>query len=276
MAKSLTPNLKNIPETLFLTLYARARESQRPDALIRDENAMTMVKRLNYDFEHIRMSAYDELFIILRARQFDRHAIEFLAKNPDGIIFHIGCGLDTRFGRVDNGQVEWYDMDLPEVIEIRKTLIDGKSDRYHLWSGSILEHGWIEELQNHGGQPILFMAEGVFPYFEEKQVKNIFQTISTHYPGAEIVCDAHNAHTVQIDSTMLMLARIDARLRWRLDDPKSIESWSPGNNLLDQWLFLDDPEPRLKHHLWIRMVPGLEKSSGVYHYRLGEISRQTS
>jgi len=32
-------------------------------------------------------------------------------------VVHIGCGLDSRFERVEwYGRVEWYDLDLPEVL----------------------------------------------------------------------------------------------------------------------------------------------------------------
>jgi O-methyltransferase involved in polyketide biosynthesis len=58
--------------------------------------------------------------------EFDRRTQAFLARVPAAVVVHIGCGLDTRFERVDNGQVEWYGLDLPEVIELRRQLIGGK------------------------------------------------------------------------------------------------------------------------------------------------------
>jgi O-methyltransferase involved in polyketide biosynthesis len=45
------------------------------------------------------------------------------------VAVHIGCGLDTRFDRVDNGQVVWYDLDLPLVIGLRRKLIPETSLR---------------------------------------------------------------------------------------------------------------------------------------------------
>jgi len=60
---------------------------------------------------------------LLRNREFDRYAQDFLRCHPEAVVVHIGCGLDSRFERVDNGQVEWYDLDLPHVIELRRKLI---------------------------------------------------------------------------------------------------------------------------------------------------------
>jgi O-methyltransferase involved in polyketide biosynthesis len=122
MAEITAENLNNVAETLLITLYIRAIESQRPDALIKDEKAVALVRQMNYDFsriKQIKMDEDDQVALILRNREFDRYVRDFLSRNPEGLVVHIGCGLDARFERVDNGQVEWYDLDLPEVIELR-------------------------------------------------------------------------------------------------------------------------------------------------------------
>jgi O-methyltransferase involved in polyketide biosynthesis len=114
VSKNIDHNLSGISETLFITLYIRATESQRPDALIEDKKAEMLVKKISedglYDFSRIKsihLSEENKLVITLRNRQFDRYARIFLARHPDAVVVHIGCGLDTRFERVDNGQVEW-------------------------------------------------------------------------------------------------------------------------------------------------------------------------
>ena len=88
-------------------------ESQRPDALIKDVKAESLVKKISdeglYDFSRIRslhLSEANKLVVILRNREFDRNARDFLKRHPDAVVVHIGCGLDPRFERVDNGQIE--------------------------------------------------------------------------------------------------------------------------------------------------------------------------
>jgi O-methyltransferase involved in polyketide biosynthesis len=96
-----------VAETLFIPLYARAAETQRPDALIKDEKAAALVKQLNYDFSRVRFQAHDQAAIILRLREFDRLARDFLARHPEAVGLPLWCVLQ----RVDNGRVEWYDLD---------------------------------------------------------------------------------------------------------------------------------------------------------------------
>jgi O-methyltransferase involved in polyketide biosynthesis len=32
----------------------------------------------------------------------------------------LGTGLNTRFERLDNGRVHWFDLDLPDVMALRR------------------------------------------------------------------------------------------------------------------------------------------------------------
>ena len=43
-------NVTGVPETMIQTLYARARESGKKDAKIKDDMAMEIVSKLDYDF----------------------------------------------------------------------------------------------------------------------------------------------------------------------------------------------------------------------------------
>ena len=110
-------NLNAVSQTLLIPLYFRAMESHRPDALVRDPKAVELVGRLDHDFSGIQRLKDEQVNYLLRMREFDRLAWTFLAEHPDGVIVDLGCGLDTRFERIDNGQLDWYGLDLPEVIE---------------------------------------------------------------------------------------------------------------------------------------------------------------
>jgi O-methyltransferase involved in polyketide biosynthesis len=171
MPEKIQLNLKGVPETLLIPLYARAVESQRPDAMIKDDKAVAIVAQMDCDFSRLKLQGHDEIAVILRIKEFDRRAQGFLASNPEAVVVHIGCGLDTRFDRVDNGRVEWFDLDLPEVIELRSKFIGGESSRYHLLRASVFGDDWIEAVRIFRPRPFLFLAEGVLPYFEETQVQ---------------------------------------------------------------------------------------------------------
>lgn len=270
MAETTHINLGGVSKTLLIPLYIRAKETQRPDALLRDEKAAVMVKQVDYDFSKIKLQGHDEVALILRLREFDRFARDFLANHPNSTVVHIGCGLDTRFERADNGCVEWYDLDLPDVIELRRKLIREEGERHHLLSSSVFDYAWMDAVKEKRQRPFLIIAEGVFPYFEEAQIKALVLRLLKYFPGAELVCDAHTPFVIWTDNLQLVFSKISARLHWGLKHGKDVEHWGEGISLLEEWFYFGTDEPRVSAYRWMRRIPLMEKSTGIFHYRLGE------
>ena len=132
----------------------------------------------------------------------------------------------------------------------------------------------MDGLRVHRGRPFLFMAEGVFMYFEEAQVRSLVVTLRERFPGAELVFDAFSPLLVHANNLRLRISRtgIGARYSWGLKRARDLEGWCDGICLLDQWLLLDQPERRLSRARWMRHVPPLARIMSVIHYRLGEPS----
>jgi O-methyltransferase involved in polyketide biosynthesis len=269
MNQKISPSLTGVPETLLITIYHRAQESQRPDAMLKDDKAVEIVRKLDFDFSRLKLQKHDVLGLVLRVRDFDRFVCDFLAAHPDGVVVHIGCGLDTRFERVDNGRVEWYDLDLPEVINLRRQLIRDEGGRYHLLSCSVFDPAWIEKISALRPRPFLFIAEGVLPYFEETQIKLLVQTLRSTFPGAELVFDAHTPWVIKTDNLQLALSKVNARLHFGLKHGRDVEAWGDGIRMLEEWFYFGTDEPRIRPYRWMYNIAFLRKSTGIFHYRLG-------
>lgn len=269
MTEKLLISLSGVPETLLIPLYYRALESQRPDAMLKDDKAVEIVRKLDYDFSRIKLQSHDIIGLVCRLREFDRFARDFLAVHPDGVIIHIGCGLDTRFERVDNGRVEWFDLDLPEVIQLRRRLIGDEGGRYHLIACSALYPAWMEQVSAFKPRPFLFIAEGVLPYFEEEQVKWLVKTLQLKFPGADMVFDAHTPWVIWGENLQLKFSKISARLKFGLKHGRDVETWSPGIKMLEEWHYYGTDEPRLRPYRFMYAISFLRYSTGIFHYRLG-------
>ncbi|HSB65612.1 MAG TPA: class I SAM-dependent methyltransferase, partial [Anaerolineales bacterium] len=136
-------------QSLLLPLYIRARETQRPDPILTDDSAVELVQKLRFDdaqFSQANVSEEVQVSILLRNRQFDRITRDFLGRHSAAMVIQLGCGLDARFERVDNQQVEWFDLDLPEVIRLRRELMGDESCRYHLLESSALDLLWMDQV----------------------------------------------------------------------------------------------------------------------------------
>ena len=149
------------------------------------------------------MSKIDVLVTAMQVRQFDTFARAFLAGNRGGLVVDVGCGLDTRFDRLNDGEMTWIGVDLPEVIELRrKFLPDGK--RNITIPQSMVESSWLDEV-TRSNKPVIFLAEGVFPYFSVAEVKPLVLEMAKYFPKGELVFDRHlrsspGITTVQVQS----------------------------------------------------------------------------
>ncbi len=286
MSETCHTELSRVAETMLIPLYIRAMESQRPDAMIKDEKAVALVTQMSadtsirsdvpirYDFDRVRkipMTEGNKVARIMLTREMDRYARDFLSRHSDAVVVHIGCGLDSRFERVAerNSQVEWYDLDLPHVIGLRRRLIGDEGGRYHLLGCSVLEDGWLEAVKVHSQRPFLFLAETVFVYFSEAQVKSLVFTLRDHFPGAELVFDGWTPFMVWVGNHQLSLSSSKVAaglLRWGFWRGQELEGWGAGIRLLDDWGLFDQPEPRLAHiRWWWRPIETVIRTQRIYH-----------
>ena len=267
--------LSSVAETLLIPLYLRAMESQRPDALIKDEKAVALVTQSGLDFSQVRQIRMPELLNVMR-NLFTANSTAtpgtFSGRHPDAVVVHIGCGLDSRFERVAarNSRVEWYDLDLPEVIELRTELLGDAGGRYHLLACSVLEDAWLEAVKVHAPRPFLFLAETVFVYLTEAQVKSLVLTLRDHFPGAELVFDGWRPFEVWLGNRYLAGSLFAGLMRWSLWRGQELEGWGSGIHLLDEWGFFDRPEPRLDRFRWMAPLFRLFKPMRIFHFQLGK------
>lgn len=235
---------------------------------------MELVDRLHCDFSGVLELKKEQIFYLLRMREFDRLARAFLGEHPAGIIVDLGCGLDTRFERIDNGQVVWYGVDLPQVIKLRIELLE-ETPHSHFIGCSILDFSWMDSLSGPPrgpGQPrcpTLFLAEGVLVYLNEADVRRLVQALAARFPGAELACEAYSPVVLRSHPRPAAVAPP----RWGLKHDRDVEAWAPGIRLLYQWNYFEKPEPRLGAYQIMRFFPFLARMARIVQYRLGEPAR---
>lgn len=283
--------IQAVSETLFLPLYALALESQRPNPIIVDKGAVELTQRLNHYFAGSDKPIHRKLAqgrlpstllttLSLRVRRFDRYAAEFLVREPDGVVVSLGCGLDDRRRRVDNGRVRWYDLDLPEVIGLRERFLP-ETERMRFIASSVLDFDWLDELPDEPGRRFLFLAEGLFMYLPPDGVRQVVTKLAERYPGSELVAEVANNRVVGMMHSRFGRGKLkrqfglsaDVVFTWGLDDSRDMEKWAPGIAFLDDWTYYDDDEPKLGYMRWFARWPLIHWLQWVVHYRLSAPAR---
>lgn len=279
-------SLSDVSATMLLTLYARAKESQSPKPILVDEKAVELFERL----KPLAAAADGELYrkviegdlpetlnqtMSLRARHFDQQCRDFLRRHPDGVIVNLGCGLDTRFFRLDDGRLHLTDLDLPDVITLKRQLV-AETDRYQMIASSVLDFGWMEQLS--GERPYIFLAEGLFMYLPLADVKVLVLQLQDRFPGCELVCEVFNESWLHGWRGSIMKRKLQnnmsmgagAMFQSGIADSDSMEQWRSGIHFLDDWSFVDADEPKLGALRLMRHFAMFRKLQWVVHYRLDE------
>lgn len=224
-------------ETLLITLYARA---QPGNPLFFDPQAQGILNRVDYDFARLRVPYKTVILVCQRAKKLDAVVRDFLSERPAGVVLHLGCGLDNRFWRVDNGQVDWYDLDMPPVIELRQQFYP-PCERYHPIASSATDLDWVETVVA-ANRPVLVVAEGLLMYLDEAKVRRLLLRLQEAFSHCRLIADVFSRMTARAAAQHPSLKQTGAAVGWGIDDPHEIEAWSPGIALLEEWFFTQDPD----------------------------------
>lgn len=123
-------------ETLLIPLFGKAKEMKKDSPILVDRKAVEILNQIEYDFSSLKIPEKTNRLTSLRAKLIDNFVRDYLSTNQDSAAIHLGCGLDSRYDRIGNTYVDWYDIDFPEVIDIRK-LFFPETAKYHLIPSSV-------------------------------------------------------------------------------------------------------------------------------------------
>jgi len=241
--------LPNESETYLPTLYGKALDSRAEHPILGDTFADDVVHRIDFDFEKLKFAKGGAITLPMRAKHLDSWTREFLAANPSSTVLHLGCGLDSRVFRIDPlATVRWYDVDLPDVIDLRRRLYPERHD-YELIATSVTDLRWLDGIP--ADRPVLVVAEGLVQYLPEQDGVALFKRITQQFPSGQIIFDAYSRLTVRLISLMVRLlsgrstptaAGTRVFLPWGIDDPRELEKQVPGLRLVRAVSFLTMPE----------------------------------
>ena len=220
--------LGSVQKTLLLPLWGRAIETQNKKPLLIDNKAVSIINSISYDFTAIskNINKLVQVGWVARSIFFDKKIKAFIDLYPEATIVNIGCGLDTTFDRVDNGKIQWFDLDLPDTIELRKKYIS-ESDRRQFISKSVFDKSWYDKIEKKNN--VMLLIAGVLLYFNEKEVKGLFNDFHTFLPGAEIIFDYASIKGIEY-SNKKILEKVgmnkSACLKWGINNILEIEKWN--------------------------------------------------
>ena len=224
-----------VQETLIIPLYARKRCSELYPSLYRDETALRLIDEIDYDFSALEKKSqsltrrFGFLEVAMRQNDLAFEVRDYLKAHSGAAVVNLGCGLDST-GRVcDNGQCKIYNLDFPDVIQIRDHLLPA-GEREENIPCDLNDPSWFGQIDASGGA--VFFASGVFYYFLNEQVRALVQGMAGAFPGGRLVFDAANEKSLKLLlKTWLKDAKIqDVGAYFAVSD--AVQELSPWSNRL--------------------------------------------
>jgi len=234
MTTKITPDMTVLSETLLIPLWAKAVEQERDERLLTDREAPRMLAQIDYDFSKFQKVVMSQVGCCGRARIFDNEAQKFIAAHPDAVVVQLGAGLDARYERLGRPAVTaWYDLDLPEVIELRRQLLPESTNHY--LGVSLFDESWMQTAAAHG-KPVLLLCEGVLMYFDRDTVKDWLATLARHLPQATLVFDIVPPVLVGKANKHDALGKMDKppEFRWAISGTDDIRRLMPGVEIIEE------------------------------------------
>jgi O-methyltransferase involved in polyketide biosynthesis len=217
----MSVELSSLEKTMTVPLWHRAQASKAHPEILNDMKAIELINRLDYDFSicEQRFVVEDSFRSAARARQFDDKLRAYISIHPNASIMNLGAGLDTAFYRVDNGFIEWYDLDLPNVIALHKELLP-EPDRVKYIAKPLFDMSCADIDRADNG--IFILAKGILWFFEEADIKRLLSSLADALPGAELLCEACSKLGASIVNESLKSVDMDVKVKWELEDARVI------------------------------------------------------
>lgn len=191
----------SVQETLVIPLYGRKLCTELFPDLFEDRKAVELIDRIDYDFSELEKRAkstayrFGALEVAMRENDLMIEAKNYLEEHPLAAIVNLGCGLDQTAENCDNGKCLIYNIDLPDVIGVRNTLLP-ESERVKNIAADLNDFSWFDKINAENG--VCFIAAGVFYYFRKDDIKKLFNAMAKRFPDGKLCFDAANERAVKI------------------------------------------------------------------------------
>ena len=188
-------NVTGVPETMIQTLYARAKETRKNNGKIKDEIAVEIVEKLDYDFSKADQDKTMAYGVVARTIVLDQMVEQYLNTHPDTIVINIACGMDTRCYRMKGKYLRWYNIDLPETMKIRSRFLTENGPVYQI-AKSAMDPSYADNI-TYQKENVLVVIEGLSMYLCEKDIRQMFSVIEKSFQKATVMMEIMSPFMVQ-------------------------------------------------------------------------------
>lgn len=156
--------------------------------IVSDDGATKFIEKNNIVFPKSmnNISEYRNLLLASRHIYTDCLVKQFILEYPNGTVVNVGCRLDNRFGRMDNGRIQWYNVDNHNAMSVRRAIYSAR-EREITIGRDIMNFSWLDEINCNRDQGVLFIFNDSLSTMRSGRVRFLIDTIALKFPSAHVL-----------------------------------------------------------------------------------------
>lgn len=210
--------MQEVSKTLYIPLYGKALVS-RKGVLLHDPRAEAIWQAEGFVLKGKAASKWLAYYMGMRAKVFDLWLKEKLAQDPDALVLHLGCGMDSRVCRVAHSGHRWYDVDFPHVIGQRKRHYEAM-EAYEMIGADIRDPHFLDQIT---GSRALVVMEGISMYLTLPELRQLLADLNGRFDRVDVLMDCYTVFAAKASKYKNPVNDVGVTILHGLDDPRVLE-----------------------------------------------------
>lgn len=211
--------MDSVNKTLYIPLYGKAYVS-RKGLFLEDRTAEKIWEAEGFPLKGKSASKWLAYYMGIRSAVFDSWLGRKMEENPDAVILHLGCGLDSRVLRVGTRGHKWYDVDFSNVIRERQKYFAG-TEEYRMVSGDLREGEWLDAVaESHCA---IVVMEGVSMYLTDARRRALFAMLGARFEKVHLLVDCYTEMAARFSRYKNPINDVGVTQVYGLEDPHALE-----------------------------------------------------
>jgi len=222
-------NRNSVERTLLIPLWCRALAAKKLPEMLPDYDAGRILKEMGETKPPHPLYYMQCASVTGAVRQYNlaEEIRNYLAEKPEAAVVELGAGLSCLRRQLNWTGSPWLSLDLPDVIRLREQFIPTAENEQNI-ACDITDRSWFDLIPFNSAKGIIFMAAGLFHYFDSDTVRCLICDMAKRFPGGALVFDITTGKGFRNGNFTVHTSGNDTNLKFFIDDAASeLSGWSP-------------------------------------------------
>ena len=211
--------MNGVNKTLYIPLYGKSYVSKR-GIILDDKKAEEIWASEGFLLKGKSKSKWLAYYMGTRAAVFDEWVRQQIVDDPNAVVIHLGCGMDSRVLRVNAANHRWYDIDFPQVIQERRRYYC-ESAGYQMLSADVRDCRWLDSIPERSRG--IVVMEGVSMYLTPNEVQALTASLCAHFDQVSLLMDCYTVFGAKMSKFKNPIQEVGVTQVFGMDDPKLLQ-----------------------------------------------------